>query len=243
MLRHDRDRLVEQVGLFGLGLDDERGVIGRRGRGDVLHEGAVRGGCLGVGHHQVVGPGDVLGGQRLAVGPLQSLADVEGPGQAVRRDRPFGRQVRRRLVILVAVGQRRVDHALDEGLAVVDREERVEGRHLGARDDRQRRALRCIGSRPAASADHRQADTDGRGEENSGDPDARRMEGLHDHWFTDSFGRWAAGTVVGCWVEGRSFAVTGRAATPKSEEHPECRQHHDNTDDDADDRASVRGCR
>ena len=113
VLGEDRHPHGEHVGL-GLGaLELHRGVVDGGRRLDALGGGReVREVVL---VDVVVGEGDVLGRERLAVLPLDAAADGERPGLAVRRHRPVRGQARR-------------VRALDGlELAVVETHERVVG--------------------------------------------------------------------------------------------------------------------
>ena len=105
-------------------------VVGSRDR---LHRRQVGAPVAGLGpavEDPVVGVGDVARGQRLAVGPVDALADVEGPGQPVLGGLPRRREGRRRRHVLhrvadhVVVHQR--PHLVRRGLVAVERVERVD---------------------------------------------------------------------------------------------------------------------
>src|SRR5581483_8042249 len=96
--------------------------------GEVGDEVAVRGGRVGVRHHQVVGPRHVVSGDRLAVGPLHAVPDGEGPGQLVRRGAPGGGQSAYRVVVgRVVVREEVVHQAVDLGRQRALGQERRQG--------------------------------------------------------------------------------------------------------------------
>ena len=130
MLGQDRDRQQRQHGVRPAKLQHHGRVVGRR---DGLHGGQVGAPVAGLRsavEDPVVGVGDVARGQRLAVGPLDAFADVEGPGQAVLGRLPRRREGRRRRHVLhrvadhVVVHQR--PHLVRRGLVAVERVERVD---------------------------------------------------------------------------------------------------------------------
>jgi len=89
---------------------------GARHRFEVGHEVAVGRRSVLVGHHQVVGPGDVPGRDRNAVRPLHPRPDRVGPGELVGRRGP-GRGHRRHCVVVlrVVVGEEVVDEPVNLG--------------------------------------------------------------------------------------------------------------------------------
>ena len=68
---HDRRRLADR--------EDQGGVVGGLGRGDVGDVAAVVGLLIGAVDDPVEGVRGVLGGERLAVGPTEAGADLVGP--------------------------------------------------------------------------------------------------------------------------------------------------------------------
>ena len=163
VLGQDRDRQQRQHGVRPGELEHHGRVVGS---GDGLHRGQVGAPVAGLGtavEDPVVGVGDVGRGQRLAVGPVDPLADVEGPGQAVlgglprRRERRRRRHVLHRVADHVVVHQR--PHLVRRRLVAVERVERVdlveEGdgeRHLLVVRGARRRAPRAPGRRAAVAA-------------------------------------------------------------------------------------------
>ena len=112
VLGDDRDRQQRQHRVGLLQLQHHGGVVGSGDRLDVGQVGPVERALAVPGEDPVVGVGDVGGGERLAVGPLHALADVEGPRQAVLGGLPglgqrrHGRHVVHRVADHVVVGQR-----------------------------------------------------------------------------------------------------------------------------------------
>ena len=124
VLGQDRDVERQHAGVRLLAGDDEGRVVGRLDLLDadeVLDVGPV----LGV-EDAVVGVGDVVRRQWLAVAPLHALTDGEGPDLAVGGGRPLAGEVGGRLVVLVVPGEEVVAEAerVPRGAAPVG--ERVE---------------------------------------------------------------------------------------------------------------------
>jgi hypothetical protein len=140
VLRDDRDecRLIGDVGLGRRRLDRQRGGVRRGDALEVGDERAVHGARRRILHDEVVGPGDIRGGQRLAVGPLEAAPDRERPREMVRRDGPLRGQVRLRVAVLAGLREERVDRVDDLLVPRVVGEERVERRERRIRLDPQR---------------------------------------------------------------------------------------------------------
>ena len=146
VLRQDR-HVQREHGDLRLVQDDLDGLlVGRGDRGEVLDEVAVRLGGGRVGHHRVEGPGDVLGGDGLAVGPGGVLADEVRPGEPVLGRLPVLGQRRDRLTGLrVIVGEEVVHPPAHVGGEQPDRDERAERVDLLCHGDGERRRLGVVG--------------------------------------------------------------------------------------------------
>ena len=115
----------EDVRLGPVADDDERGVVRRLGALDAVQrreEGSELEVLL-VG----VAEGDVVRGERFAVAPLDALADLERPGEAVLARGPALSQARSRgEVLVVVVRQEVVADVVQLVAGLLDADERVE---------------------------------------------------------------------------------------------------------------------
>ena len=102
--RAERPRQVELDGRRIDGLD----VLDRR------EVASPSGGKIGLQDDVVEGEQDVVGGKCSAVAPLDVVAQVERPAQAVGGGLPARGQVRRRSEVLAGFGQAGEEHAVDE---------------------------------------------------------------------------------------------------------------------------------
>ena len=93
-------------------------------------------------HVEFVGELHIVGGEGLAVVPLDALLQREGEGLAVRRDLPFGGEVRRRLQGIRIGKDERVEEQRHEAVRDdIALRHRVEGGDIAARADDDRAAL------------------------------------------------------------------------------------------------------
>ncbi len=116
---HDRGGFVDA--------EDQRGVIGRLGLGDVLDVVAVVGLLERPVDDAVEGVRRILGGQRFPVAPLQIRPDLVGPERLVRRLFPGLRKAGFDSEVFGPVhGQRRVGHLKDLVGRDGDPDERIE---------------------------------------------------------------------------------------------------------------------
>ena len=128
MLGHDGDLLAGVVRLRLLQSDLDGAVVGGLDLAEVLDEAAVGHRHLFLLHHLVVGPGDVLRGQRFTIGPLHVRTDRVGPDLALGVRVPFGGEPLGDRTVLGVVGHKILVH-IPEGVRrhEVERRERVEG--------------------------------------------------------------------------------------------------------------------
>jgi hypothetical protein len=107
----------EQAGVGGAGAEGERQRAGGFDRGDV-GEGAAFGGDEGAIGERLDGPGDVGGGEGVAVVEADIRAKVEGPGVGVGVI-PGGGEPGLEVEVVVAVDERVVEEGADAlGLGV-----------------------------------------------------------------------------------------------------------------------------
>ena len=110
VLGHDGDLLAGVVRLRLLQGDLDGAVVGGLDLGEVFDEAAVGHRHLFILHHLVVGPGDVLGGQRFTIGPLHFRADRVGPDLALGVRVPFGGESLGDRAVLRVVGHKVLVH-------------------------------------------------------------------------------------------------------------------------------------
>ena len=142
---HDGERVEQGV---------ERLVEVQLNGGIVDDDGLVDHGEVGLGggavDDAVDGEGDVAGGEGLAVGELDVVADGERPGQTVRGALIGGGEVVLELEVEVGGDERRLNEGLMHVLATAPAHERVEtGRRFGAgghgKDDLRGGVAFCLG--------------------------------------------------------------------------------------------------